>query len=203
MRARLALASSGTICELREIVLRDKAQAFLEASPKGTVPVLVLGDKVIEESLDIMHWALEQHDPEGLLEMPGAGHELIALFDTEFKTALDRYKYANRYDGADPLEHREKAARILWQLDKQIAENDWLYGTRAGLADIAILPFIRQFAHVDKGWFDGAGWTNLTRWLDAFLSSARFASIMAKYPRWEPGQAVVLFPAAEHRKKAS
>jgi len=106
MRARLAVSSAGIPCELREIVLRDKAPEFLAASPKGTVPVLVEGDRVIEESFDVMLWALRQNDPDGWLDMPDAGFELIARMDGPFKTALDRYKYATRYDGADPQAER-------------------------------------------------------------------------------------------------
>ncbi len=193
MRARLALVSSGVTCELREIVLRDKAAALLEASPKGTVPVLLNGDQVIEESLEIMGWALAQNDPERLLDMPQLGHALVSRFDTDFKSALDRYKYPNRFEGADPLAARETALASLRALDAMM-EGPWIFGAEPRLADIAILPFIRQFANVDRDWFDALEWSHLDQWLAHFLHSERFEAIMQKFPRWEPGDAPIAFP---------
>ncbi len=199
MRARLALASAGFTVELREIVLRDKAADFVTASPKATVPVLVLPDgTVIEESLDIMLHVLGQHDPEHLLRPPHATQEdmlaLIAEFDGPFKTALDRYKYANRYDDADPLNQRDKAAMFLHRLDDLLAPQvGFFYGSRPSLADFAILPFIRQFANVDRAWFDAGPWLHLLSALNQFTSSARFAAIMGKYQKWQPADPPLWF----------
>lgn len=202
MRARLAIASSGIRVELREILLRDKPQAFLDTSPSGTVPCLsvqrlsvqpglVTDARVIDESLDIMLWALNHADPQGWLNMPPDGHALIARVDGEFKTALDRTKYATRYPDEDPQEHRAIAAGFLGELDQQI--DGYIYG-KPTLADFATLPFIRQFAFIDKPWFDAQPWPKLQAWLTAFLDSAAFAQIMSKYPPWQSGDAPLYFP---------
>lgn len=191
MRARLAVASAGITVELREIVLRDKAPEFLKASAKGTVPVLV-ADRVIAESFDIMRWALGQNDPESLLDMPSEGWDLIASADGPFKAALDRTKYAVRFQGADPEQNRAIAHSWLWTLDGRL--DPWLFGARPTIADLAILPFVRQFANIDKARFDAEGWVNLSAWLDGFTASDRFAGIMTKYPRWTIGDPVTLFP---------
>lgn len=194
MRARLALASAGLRVELREIVLRDKAEAFLKASPKGTVPVLVSGAGIVEESLEIMDWALGQSDPEGWLEMPSEGLALIEEFDGRFKQALDRYKYATRYADADTLAERGKASEHLARLEPMLAQTGWLFGSNASLADFAILPFVRQFANTDREWFNAQPWIHVRSWLERFEQSARFAQIMEKYPRWEPEHPPAYFP---------
>lgn len=191
MRARLALVSSGVVVELREIQLRDKPAPFLEASGSATVPCLVTGESVIDESLDIMKWALAQSDPEGWLRMPPQGWAWIDRADGPFKDALDRTKYATRYPEIDPTEQRALAAKFLQDLDQQI--QDWMF-ERASLADFAILPFVRQFAFIDKAWFDAQPWPNLQGWLDRFLMSRAFGSIMTKYPKWEEGDPLILFP---------
>lgn len=202
MRARLALASAGFGVELREIVLRDKAAEFVAASPKATVPVLVLPDgTVIEESLDIMLHVLGRHDPEHLLQPPhGSREEMLALiadFDGPFKTALDRYKYTSRYEDADPVSERETAAIFLHRLNELIApQAGFIYGGRPSLADFAILPFIRQFANVDRAWFDAGTWPDLLSALNRFTGSARFAAIMAKYKKWQPGDPPIWFPVS-------
>lgn len=194
MRARLALVSAGIETELREILLRDKAPELLEASPKGTVPVLVDGQRVLEESLDIMDWALAQNDPEGWLGFPPEGRDLIAECDGPFKTALDRYKYDTRY-GSDPEMERETASKFLCKLDSMLARQDYLYGSAPTQPDMAILTFVRQFANTDRAWFDVQGWPHLIRWLDAFVESERFKMIMGKYPRWNAGDPMTVFPA--------
>ena len=191
MRARLALASAGVEVELREILLRDKPAAFLAASPSGTVPCLVHEGGVIDESLDVMVWALTLNDPEGWLQMPEEGHDWIARSDGPFKQALDRTKYANRYPGTDPESQRKAAAGFLNELNAQIGE--WIFD-RPSLADYAILPFVRQFAFIDKQWFDAQDWPALQGWLERFLVSDRFEHIMSKYPQWRQGDAPVLFP---------
>lgn len=190
IRARLAILSAGLEVELREVVLRDKPAAFLDASPSGTVPCLVNAGEVIDESLDVMIWALNQHDPEGWLSMPQAGYELIAEIDGPFKHALDRTKYADRYPGTNPKEQRAMAASFLSNLDATI--DQWIFEAPS-LADFAILPFVRQFAFIDKGWFDAQAWPSLQAWLERFLASERFAQIMEKYPQWHEGDKPILF----------
>ncbi|OLF77846.1 glutathione S-transferase [Maricaulis sp. W15] len=187
MRARLALHASATAVEHREILLRAKPQAMLTASPKGTVPVLVLPDgRVLEESLAIMLWALRQHDPDNWLADETLALDLIEQCDTRFKPHLDRYKYATRYEDADPREHRAEAARIVGALDDRLRQGTALLGAADGLADIAIFPFIRQFAHTDRDWFAAQDWPAAHRWLDRHLQSDRFAAIMQKHPVWTP-----------------
>lgn len=199
MRARLAIASAGFKVELREILLRDKAPEFTTASPKATVPVLVLPDgRIIEESLDVMLHVLGQSDPECLLApTTGTSAQMLALIadnDGPFKSALDRYKYANRYEGADPIAERNKAALFLQQLDDRLTSHDgFLFGTRCSLADLAILPFVRQFANVDRAWFDTQDWPALIQALNGFTNSARFTAIMTKYARWHAGDVPVIF----------
>lgn len=192
MRARLAIASAGLAPEHREILLRDKAPEMLAASPKGTVPVVVDGADVIEESLDIMKWALAQNDPENLLDMPPEGHALIEINDTSFKRALDRTKYAHRHQ-SDPELERANAQPFLDTLSHYCSKNTYLLAPRQTLADLAILPFIRQFANIDRDRFDADAPIALQNWLDKFLESDRFTSIMQKYPKWQAGDAVTTF----------
>jgi len=196
MRARLAVAVSGVAVELREILLRDKASAFLEASPSGTVPCLKAGDLVIDESLDLMVWALQKKDPEGWLDMPDLGHELIAETDGPFKAALDHTKYHTRYLELDPEESRAQAMAFLSKLDQQIGDKLWLFGDTPSLADMAVLPFVRQFAFINKSRFDVDAGPNLSRWLEAFIASERFAAIMPKLPMWREGDAPLRFERA-------
>jgi glutathione S-transferase len=186
MRARLALASSGMAVEHREILLRDKPEALLAASPKGTVPVIVLSGTVIDESLDVMFWALGTNDPESWLDYPKPGDALIEDCDGPFKQNLDRYKYASRDPQIDPAQERQKAAEFIWKLNAQLGTNNWLFGDEPMLPDMAILTFVRQFAHVDLGWFETQDWGNVNRWLAEFKSSERFKSIMKKHPVWVP-----------------
>lgn len=195
MRARLALSVSGQTYELREVVLRNKPADLLTASPKGTVPVLVLpGGGVIDESLDIMRWALQQHDPQDWLSADRATMDkLIAANDGPFKHSLDRYKYPNRYtsehDGEEPvfaLAQRSQAASWLMELDALLTRHDWLCGSRASLADMAILPFVRQFAHTDAVWFAAQPWPRLQGWLATFEASALYADVMGRHTPWQP-----------------
>lgn len=193
------MLASGTTVELREIVLRDKPQSMLDASPKGTVPVLVLADgTVIDESRDIAEWALGRNDPLGwLLADPGAVDALIRINDGPFKAALDRYKYPDRYPGeGERADHRAAAAEILADLEMRLATTGCLLGDRAGWADHALLPFVRQFAHVDRAWFWAQPWPNLIAWLDRFLASSIFTVAMERHPVWQPGKPSVHFGAA-------
>jgi glutathione S-transferase len=191
IRARLALASAGVTVELREVVLRDKPQALLEASPSATVPCLVAED-VLDESLDIMLWALGRNDPEGLMAEPAP--ELIADFDGPFKRALDLTKYAVRYPDSDPEQTRAEAMEMLGALERRLADG-WLFGDHPHLPDLAILPFVRQFAMIDKPRFDAQATPRVSAWLETFLSSDRLANVMQKRPAWQPGDAPVFWPS--------
>jgi len=177
MRARMALSVSGQVLEHREVDLKQRPEQLIAVSPKATVPVVVLADgTVLEESIDVMRWALAQHDPEGWLpsteEDRATTEALIARNDGDFKQHLDRYKYATRYDDVDPLEHRTAASAILSELDHRLRSGTYLLGDRFTFADAALAPFVRQFAFADKAWFD------------SFLSSERFLGIMHKHPVW-------------------
>jgi len=198
MRARLAVMASGVETELREIVLRDKAPAFLEASPSATVPCLVEADgTVLDESLDIMLWALERNDPEGWLPPEEARRQeqmaLIETIDGPFKRHLDRYKYSTRFEDADRETEQVAAAAYVTDLENRLASDPWLSGETPGLADFAILPFIRQFANTDRDWFDQQSWSGVLRWLRRFETSDRFTAIMGKYPKWTEGDPMTLF----------
>lgn len=185
MRARLALHAGGTDVEHREILLREKPQAMLDVSPKGTVPVLVLPDgKALEESLDIMRWALQRQDPENWLAPGSQMDTLIAACDGDFKHHLDRYKYASRHD-TDPAEHRRAASGFLALLERRLTASRQLFGDCMSMADAAIFPFVRQFAHTDRTWFYSQDWPRLAAWLDGHLASPRFAAVMHKHPVWK------------------
>ncbi len=196
MRARLGLASAGISVDLREITLRNKPAEMIEASPKATVPVLVTDtDTVIDESFDIMNWALAQSDPEGLLDgMTDAAYALIEESDGPFKTALDLTKYAVRHPEADPAVSRATAADFIAKLDAQLDGKPWLFGDKPCMADLAILPFVRQFAHTDIDWWDAQPYPHAQAWLATFKASDRFASIMTKYTPWQNGDAPIVFP---------
>ena len=199
IRARLAIAVSRQTVELREIVLRDKAEAFLVTSPSATVPCLKVGDTVLDESLEIMQWALGISDPEGWLQPEeGSSSDFLALIgrcDGPFKSHLDRYKYHTRYQDAHRLEERSAASEFLFDLNGRLARQPWIFGSRACLSDYAILPFVRQFANADREWFDAQDWQPLKAWLEAFEASDRFLSVMPKWERWHPGDEPVYFPA--------
>ncbi|MCX4193015.1 glutathione S-transferase [Methylophaga sp. OBS1] len=200
MRARLAIAQSGIQCELREVVLKDKPQQLIELSPKATVPLLLTADdKVIDESIDIAFWALAQHDPDNWYQsLTSEQHEqMLALIennDGEFKYFLDRYKYADRYPEQDERFYREQGEKTLTRLEQLLTEHDCLLRDSWTLADIALLPFIRQFAFVDKAWFDSSPYPRIRAWLEAFLESDLFRSVMKKYPQWQEGDEPVVFP---------
>lgn len=211
MRARMALIISGRICALREVKLANKPAQMIAASAKATVPVLVLDkDKVLDESLSIMRWALAQHDPEDWQneEYADAAAQMIAQCDGPFKRDLDRYKYHTRYAhenagaGVDPLAHRAAGLAFLQRLDTQLAhhnlppEQSQLFGQQRSLADIAIFPFIRQFANHDRHWFNTLPLPHLHGWLDGHLTSELFAHAMQKTAPWQDGDAVVIFPKA-------
>jgi glutathione S-transferase len=192
----MAVLSAGLEVELREIKLKDKPQAFLSASPSATVPNLQAGDLSLDESLDIMLWALGQSDPHGLLNMPNIGKTLIAQNDGPFKAALDHTKYAVSYPDLDPQSERAKASDFIQSLDTRLAAQAFLTGERPTLADLAIFPFVRQFAHIDRAWFDAQPWPHMVLWLDGFLRSADFQKAMTKVTVWENGTRPYLFGRA-------
>lgn len=187
IRARMAVLASGLEVEMREIKLQAKPEAFLNASPSATVPSLEAGDLSLDESLDIMLWALGQNDPQELLDMPEEGRSLIAQNDGPFKAVLDHTKYAVRYPELDPEAERSKASDFIQSLDTRLAAQRFLMGDRATVADLAVFPFIRQFANIDRASFDAQSWPHAVRWLDGFLQSAAFETAMRKIPVWEDG----------------
>jgi glutathione S-transferase len=200
MRARLAIAASGINCEVREILLRDKPSDFLAASSKGTVPVVVLPDqKVVEESLDVMLWALNTNDPQSWLpDDRSAKAEMLALIaeaDGDFKHHLDHYKYASRY-GVDPETHKGQALVFLNRLETRLTTEAYLFGQTASLADYAIFPFIRQFANTDRTWFDRLPLPKLHPWLRDLLESETFNSVMPKLTPWKNDDPVLKFSEA-------
>jgi len=191
MRARLALSYGEICCEIREILLRDKPEEMLALSPKATVPVLQLIDgTVLDESFDIMLWALSQHDPDHWLEKSDQALPLIKENDGPFKAALDRYKYSSRHPEQPAEEYRAEGEKFLKQLDERLNNHAFLLGERMGLADMAIFPFIRQFAGVDRSWFEASPYDNLKNWLNHHLNSALFQEIMHKHMPWKPGDPV-------------
>ena len=193
MRARMALLASGTACHIREVRLSQKPVELLAASPRGTVPVVVLADgAVIGESLEIMRWALERNDPEGWLEREDRA--LIEANDGPFKYHLDRYKYPERH-GSDPAEHRTAGLALLGVLEARLADRGHLCGDARGMTDISIFPFVRQFAQTDRLWFDAQHLRCLTAWLDQHLASPLFDAIMVRLEPWKPDDAPMGFPA--------
>lgn len=193
MRARLALLVSGTVCEIREVKLSQKPAEMTAASPKATVPVIVLSDgNVLEESLDIMHWALKRNDPEGWLERNDTA--LIETNDGPFKRHLDRYKYPDRH-ASDPTEHRTAGLQILSVLENRLASQMHLCGEKRGITDAAIFPFVRQFAEVDRAWFDAQSLPYLQAWLETHLTSPLFEAAMIRLQPWRPEDEPIAFPA--------
>lgn len=198
MRARLGLLFSGLSVELREIVLKDKPDQMLAISPKGTVPVLQLIDgSVIEESLEIALWALSYQDPYGLLDIQDFNQAkvLIEQNDNDFKYWLNRYKYADRYLEMTQEDYRQRSEVFLQILESLLTKSPFLLGSRATIADISIMPFIRQFAHVDKNIFYNMPYPNLQAWLQNWLEHPFFLKSMIKFTPWQEGDDVIIFSA--------
>jgi len=190
IRARLALHYSGIETELREVVLTHKPAEMMECSPKGTVPVLVLPDgTVLDESLDIMYWALMQNDPDSWLisnsSLKQQTIELINENDFHFKTLLDEYKYSDRCREHPADWYRDQASHFLQQLENLLLDNRYLLADHITLADMAVFPFIRQFASVDKDWFSKCKYINLRTWLAGLLEMQLFLYVMQKHPQWK------------------
>ena len=188
MRARMALSVAGVAYEHREILLRDKPAQMTAVSAKATVPVLVVGDAVLDESLDIMLWALAANDPDKWLS-PQTGNladmlELIKDSDDGFKTNLDIYKYSSRHKAGEGDKARDAATVFLNLLDKRLHESAYLFGADISLVDVAIFPFVRQFAGVDRAWFDAQANAHLYKWLKTLEGSDLFKNIMAKHSLW-------------------
>ena len=196
MRARMAIHISGQKCELREVLLRDKPPSMLEYSAKGTVPVLILQDgKVIDESLDVIDWALNLNDPDNWQRSKDTKKtkELIKINDGEFKYHLDRYKYSKRYDNEDPEFHRKKCLKFIESVNNELNNSKYIFDDNISYADIVLLPFIRQFRIADIDWFDALPYNNLKKWLSGFLDSTLLNSIMKKYDLWKEGDKSIVF----------
>jgi glutathione S-transferase len=197
MRARMAIYRAGIKCELREVVLKDKPKSMLELSNKGTVPVLLtLDEQVIEQSSEVMFWALKQNDPDDWLnEDESQSQYLIDYNDNEFKHFLDRYKYHVGYPEHSQEYYRENAESFLALIEKQLETNKGiaLLGNKLSFADIAIFPFIRQFAKVDSDWFQASPYKLLINWLTNIEQSDLFQDCMKKYDQWQPEQSPIYF----------
>ena len=202
MRARMALAASELPFETREVVLKDKPPEMLDVSPKGTVPVLVIGgenigDRVIDESLDIVVWALEQNDPQGWLDFTSNDRtemaELVEICEQQFKANLDRYKYADRHPENSPSFYQSLCLPFLDTLEAQLMANPYLFADRLCYADIAIFPFIRQFANVDAKSFESLDYPQVKDWLSQLVNGDLFKVIMTKYPQWHAGDESTFF----------
>lgn len=201
MRARLGILFAEQKVELREIVLKNKPGQMLAISPKGTVPVLELAEggssatPVIEESREILEWSLQQSDPHGLLSVDLASADaLIERNDNEFKHWLDRYKYADRHPELRQLDYRQNGEVFLQELEGLLAKNRYLLGENISIADIGIMPFVRQFAHVDRAVFYSLPYPNLQQWLRDWLEHPIFQQVMVKYQPWQEGDGLVVFP---------
>jgi glutathione S-transferase len=198
MRARLGLLFADLQVELREIMLKNKPDQMLAISPKGTVPVLQLLDgTVVEESREIMVWALQQQDPQGLLDATvlDRANALIEQNDNDFKYWLDRYKYADRYLEMTQSEYRQRGEAFLQVLEDLLTKNVYLLGDNPTIADIGIVPFVRQFAHVDRDVFHRLPYPNLHLWLQHWLEHSLFLQAMTKFRPWQEGDDVVVFPS--------
>ena len=199
MRARMALQYSGVKVELREVLLKNKPESLLAINRDATVPLLVLpGGEVIDESWQIMLWAIRQNDHDFWLgeneTLVSDVEMLLEINDYSFKTDLDHYKYADRYPEYPAEHYRSQGEEYLQDLEEALCESRYLLGQKMSAADIAIFPFIRQFACVDIQWFDGADYPKLQAWLRAFMDSDLFDSIMQKLPVWQEGDQRFIFP---------
>ena len=198
IRARIAFYLSGRKVGLREVVLKNKPEALLRCSAKGTVPVLHLASgEVIEESVDILHWALADSDPQHVLQGWDElwQQDLLAENDGTFKAALDHYKYADRFPEFPAHVYRERGEVFLQKLEQRLMTHPFLTGSHLSWLDIAIFPFVRQFAFVDMTWFQKGDYPNCLSWLNSHLQAGYFLNVMSKYPAWEVGEENTAFPS--------
>ncbi len=196
MRAHMALKKSGIKIELREVKLSDIPEEALKVSPKATVPILVLADSTImDESWDIVKWALQQNDPDNWLGENNAflqGAEmLIEINDFSFKDDLDHYKYSDRHPEHNELYYRQACEEFIEELEEMLTENRYLLGDQLSLADVSVFPFIRQFSLVDKDWFDESQYEKVKKWLDDLISTALFQQVFQKHDAWQPGDTAI------------
>lgn len=199
MRARLAILLGKKVVQLREVVLKDKPEALTRISLKATVPVLQFSSgQIIEESLEIMLWALQQHAIWQALDTDQRKQSLLLIEhnDISFKNALDHYKYADRYPQKSAAEYRAEGEIYLEILEQRLTQSEGLglVANELTLADFAILPFVRQFAFVDMAWLESSPYPAVRNWLQAFLNSEVFLQIMHKYPQWQENDEIRLFP---------
>ena len=198
MRARMALKLTNIKCEIREVRLNNKPKHMLEVSPKGTVPVLILNDRTIDESMDVIEWALNKKDVfKGNLNenQIKVSNELVRRFDDKFKYHLDRYKYASRYGDVDEIHHRKKCEKILIEIEDIISDKEWFFGKKINKLDISILPFIRQFRIADPDWFDNhKELTKVKNYLHNFLASKILKDVMINYDVWTEESEMSFFP---------
>ncbi len=195
MRARLGLLYAEITCELREVTLRNKPQEMIALSPKATVPVLQLASgQVIDESYDIIKWAMTQNDPADWESSITQSDELVAENDGPFKSALDHYKYSACFPDHPPEYYRAQGEVFLKKLDQRLQDSLYLLGDSQTIADISIFPFIRHFAHVDRDWFFTAPYPHLQKWLQQFLDGVSFKAVMTKYSPWKPEDIIIYFP---------
>jgi glutathione S-transferase len=197
MRARIGIHKAQLQIDLREVNLKQKPVEMLAASAKGTVPILVLNNEqppptVIDESLDVMLWALTNNDPDNLLH----SHDqsalpkmlvFIRLFDDEFKTCLNAYKAAKRYREDNVIECRQACEVFIQELENRLIESSFLMSAQESLADIALVPFIRQFAKVERQWYLQSPYPRVRQWLNFYLQSGMFTKVMAKHEFWVGG----------------
>jgi len=197
MRARMALILNNISVELREVVLKDKPAQLLACSPKATVPVLVIADDfIIEESREIIDWSVQQADTP-MFDLPcQAQRELVECNDNEFKGNLDRYKYFDRFPEQPQEHYRQQATHFLAQLEQRLIHTPYLFGEEICYADVAIFPFIRQFANVENGWLANSVYHNVFAWLERLINTAAFTTVMYRFCQWQDGNDVVRFPPA-------
>lgn len=205
MRARIAIFKAKKPIQLRDVILSNKPQEMMIASPKGTVPVLVINHEdhiekteVIDESLDIMIWALQTSDPNNLLHQENPRDlkdmfKVITTFDNEFKLCLEAYKCAKRYKEDNIVECRQACEVYIKVLEELLSQYDYIFSNKESLVDIALLPFIRQFARIERQWYLQSPYPKLRQWLNNYLQSPMFTKVMTKYPLWMENHQIVLF----------
>lgn len=201
MRARLAIYKSALPVAMREVDLRNKPSVMLKDSPKATVPILVVSPSlVLEESLEVMLWVLAQNDPQNLLRHDDDDKfngilALIYRFDSQFKSALEDYKCAKRYHEDNLSDQRAVCEVFIKDLEQRLAGHQFVMDDKESLVDIAILPFIRQFARVERKWYVQSSYPNVKRWLNSYLQHAMFSKVMTQFPCWQPGDDAVIYCA--------